>query len=238
VDSPLKCHVSDWTAGRIPRTDPCPWWMTPKWRAITSSFLQIQITEFLDSDCGFIFRLSLEIQMDFRWPDLSTRTGWMFCLNTDLLDLYTLEIIIKHAFLLVQDTVTRLRAGRMGFYSRQGYFLIATIYEGTSKSLWTDSITKYKLTFGITRWESTQRVTAAKLTILAHKIAIQLHLLAESCTSCSARSRRPVRKLFDTPLYTGSEAYPASYPMDIGGSFPADKAAGAWRADHSPLSSA
>jgi len=42
---------------------------------------------------------------------------------------------------------------------------------------------------------------AAKLTRLAHKIAIQLHLEAESCTVCSSRSRRPVRKLLDTPWY-------------------------------------
>jgi len=34
----------------------------------------------------------------------------------------------------------------------------------------------------------------AKLTRLTHKIAIQLHLVAES----SSRSRRPVRKLLDT----------------------------------------
>jgi hypothetical protein len=40
---------------------------------------------------------------------------------------------------------------------------------------------------------------AAKLTRLVHKIAIQLHLMAESCTICSSRSRRPVRKLLDTP---------------------------------------
>jgi hypothetical protein len=46
------------------------------------------------------------------------------------------------------------------------------------------------------------KVTAAKLTILTHKIAIQLHLLAESCTICSSRSRRPVRKLLDTPRTT------------------------------------
>jgi hypothetical protein len=36
----------------------------------------------------------------------------------------------------------------------------------------------------------------AKLTRLTHKIAIKLHLVAESCTICSSRSRRPVRKLF------------------------------------------
>jgi hypothetical protein len=34
-----------------------------------------------------------------------------------------------------------------------------------------------------------------------HKIAIQLHLVAESCTICSRRSRQPVRKLLDTPSY-------------------------------------
>jgi len=38
-----------------------------------------------------------------------------------------------------------------------------------------------------------------KLTRLTHKIAIQLHLVAKICTICSLRSRRPVRKLLDTP---------------------------------------
>jgi len=42
---------------------------------------------------------------------------------------------------------------------------------------------------------------AAKLTRLPHKIAIQLHLVAESCTICSSRSRLPVRKLLETPVY-------------------------------------
>jgi len=42
---------------------------------------------------------------------------------------------------------------------------------------------------------------AAKLTRLTHKIATQLHLLSESCTICSPRSRRPPRKLLDTPVY-------------------------------------
>jgi len=36
---------------------------------------------------------------------------------------------------------------------------------------------------------------AAKLTTLIHKIAIQLHLMAERCNICSSRSRRSVRKL-------------------------------------------
>jgi len=42
---------------------------------------------------------------------------------------------------------------------------------------------------------------AAKLTRLTHKIATKLHLVAESCTIFSSRSRRPVRKLLDTPSY-------------------------------------
>jgi len=44
-------------------------------------------------------------------------------------------------------------------------------------------------------------VMAAKLTRLTHKIAIPLHLSAESCTICSYRCRRSVRKLLDTPSY-------------------------------------
>jgi hypothetical protein len=42
---------------------------------------------------------------------------------------------------------------------------------------------------------------AAKLTRLTHRIAIQMHLVAESCTICNSRSRRPVRKLLDTPSH-------------------------------------
>jgi hypothetical protein len=52
-----------------------------------------------------------------------------------------------------------------------------------------------------TCWEAIQSVYGAKLTRLTHKIAIQLHLVAESCTICSSRSRRPVRKLLDAPSY-------------------------------------
>jgi hypothetical protein len=62
-------------------------------------------------------------------------------------------------------------------------------------------ITKYTLTTINTRWEATQSVTAPNFTTLTHKIAIQLHLVAESCTICSSRSRRPVRKLLDTLSY-------------------------------------
>jgi hypothetical protein len=49
---------------------------------------------------------------------------------------------------------------------------------------------------------------AAKLTRLTHKIAIQLHLVAESYTVCISRSRRPVLKLFGYNL-KGTEIYTA-----------------------------
>jgi len=42
---------------------------------------------------------------------------------------------------------------------------------------------------------------AAKLTRLTHKIAIELNLVAGIFIICSPRSRRPVRKLLDTPAY-------------------------------------
>jgi hypothetical protein len=60
---------------------------------------------------------------------------------------------------------------------------------------------KYVLTTITTHWEATQRVMAAKLTRLTHKIVIQLHLVVESCTICSSCSRWPVQKLLDTPSY-------------------------------------
>jgi len=59
---------------------------------------------------------------------------------------------------------------------------------------------KYTLTT-INTQKATQRFMVAKLTRLTHKIPIQLHLVAEGCTICSSRSRRPVRKLLDTPSY-------------------------------------
>jgi len=40
---------------------------------------------------------------------------------------------------------------------------------------------------------------AVKLARLTHKIAIQLHLVAESCIVCNSRSWRPVRTLLATP---------------------------------------
>jgi hypothetical protein len=78
------------------------------------------------------------------------------------------------------------------------YWDSTLIYEGVSKSFRTESITKYTLTTINTRWEATQSAKAAILTRLTHKIAIQLHLVAESYTFCSSRSRLPVRKLLDT----------------------------------------
>jgi len=51
---------------------------------------------------------------------------------------------------------------------------------------------------------------AAKLTILTHTVAIQLHLVAGSSTICSSRSRRLVRKLLDTPSYYIKRHYQVS----------------------------
>jgi hypothetical protein len=48
---------------------------------------------------------------------------------------------------------------------------------------------------------------AVKLTRLTHKIAIQLHLVAESCTTWSSRSSRLIRKLLDTPSFVSLIAY-------------------------------
>jgi len=53
--------------------------------------------------------------------------------------------------------------------------LSSTLHEGVSKSFRTESITKYRYTLTTvnTRWEATQRVMAAKLTRLIHKIATE-----------------------------------------------------------------
>jgi hypothetical protein len=85
-------------------------------------------------------------------------------------------------------------------------------YEGVSKSAYTESITKYMFTTINTHLEATQRVMVTKLTRLTHKIAIQLHLLAESCTICSSCYRRPVRKLLDTPSYIQAKPSPPYFP--------------------------
>jgi len=72
-------------------------------------------------------------------------------------------------------------------------------YKCVSRSFQTELITKSTTT---TCWEATQRVTVAKLTRLTHKIATQLHVVADSCSNCSSHSRQPVRKLLYTPTYT------------------------------------
>jgi hypothetical protein len=77
-----------------------------------------------------------------------------------------------------------------------------TIIRELSKSFRTQSIKKYTLTTINTRSEATRRVMAATLTRMTHKIAIQLHLVAESCTISSSRSKRPVRKFLDTPSFS------------------------------------
>jgi hypothetical protein len=63
-----------------------------------------------------------------------------------------------------------------------------------------------------------------KLIRLTHKIATQLQLVAESCTICSPRARRPVRKLLDTlsharrnlrrPYYEGTRAVGLKNPVN------------------------
>jgi len=40
-----------------------------------------------------------------------------------------------------------------------------------------------------------------KLTRLSHRIAIHLHLMADSCIIYGSRSRKPVRKLLYKPSY-------------------------------------
>jgi hypothetical protein len=62
-------------------------------------------------------------------------------------------------------------------YTTELRWLFKKIYEGVSKSYQTESITKCKLTTINTSREATQRVIAAKLITLTHKIAIQLHLV-------------------------------------------------------------
>jgi hypothetical protein len=48
---------------------------------------------------------------------------------------------------------------------------------------------------------------AAKLTRLTHRIAIQLHLVTESSTICSSRSRQSVRKLLNTHFRFGNNLF-------------------------------
>jgi len=58
---------------------------------------------------------------------------------------------------------------------------------------------------------------AAKFTRLTHKIATQLHLVAEISTICSSCFGRPVRKLLDAPSYTevGNAKYSECYLKSV-----------------------
>jgi hypothetical protein len=82
---------------------------------------------------------------------------------------------------------------RISFFQRE--------YKGVSKSFRTELIKKYMLRKLSTCFEAKQRVMAANLTWLNTEIYTQMHVVAESCTVCSSSSRRPVRKLLDTPTY-------------------------------------
>jgi ribosome biogenesis protein Tsr3 len=75
---------------------------------------------------------------------------------------------------------------------------VIVIYVGVRKSFRTESVMKYTLTIINTRWEATQKIMAAELTRLTHR-TIQPHLVAESFTICSSRSRRPVRNFWIHP---------------------------------------
>jgi hypothetical protein len=105
---------------------------------------------------------------------------------------------VRHWRFCSQELERTLRLLCLWFWTS----LMSHIYEGVSKSFWTQRITKCTLTTINTSWEATQRVMATKLTTLTYKIAIQLRLVAESYTICSSGSRRPVRKLLDTLSYT------------------------------------
>jgi hypothetical protein len=92
------------------------------------------------------------------------------------------------------ERITHIRLGSYDFHvlviwrMRTQNSTVILIYEGVPKSFRTESITKYTL-------------TTKKRTRLTHKTALQLHLVSGRCTICSSRSRRPVRKLLDTPSY-------------------------------------
>jgi hypothetical protein len=55
---------------------------------------------------------------------------------------------------------------------------------------------------------------AAKLTRLTHKIAIQLHLVAESCTICSSRSKAASPETFGYTLLA-TELPISEYAADL-----------------------
>jgi hypothetical protein len=114
----------------------------------------------------------------------SSTAPWWTCRDTAVQSVLHLSDVLRASQVTLTPCVRRLMTADF-------------VYEGVSKSFRTESITKYTLTIINTRWEATQSVMVTKLTRLIHKIAIQLHLVAESCTICSSRSRWPFRKLLD-----------------------------------------
>jgi hypothetical protein len=118
------------------------------------------------------------------------------------------RLLVSQEGLCSMDSVSQLSPlnnprscciGPIYWSAQTGSYQWSAMYEGVSKSFRTESITKYRFTTINTRWEATQSVMAAKLTRLTHKMAIQLHLVAESYTICSSRSRRPVRNVWIHP---------------------------------------
>jgi hypothetical protein len=89
---------------------------------------------------------------------------------------------------------------------------ILRFYE--AKRYRTESITK-QTTIINNRWEAIQMVMAAKLklTRLSHKIAIQVHIVAESCTICRSRSRRSCGNFWIHPRTLKYSQTPPSPPI-------------------------
>jgi hypothetical protein len=128
----------------------------------------------------------------------------MVIINTSRTATYWLLLVATHSGGESTVTVKYMLCRQISDRARSPVsFLENVSYEGVSKSLRTEYI---EITI-TTRWEVTQRVMATKLTRLTQKVAIQLHLVAESVTICSSRSRRPVLKLLDTPSYVVTYQY-------------------------------
>jgi len=118
-------------------------------------------------------------------------------------------------FSVLQTSLLRWTKITSDFWLYVHIFIFIFSIQGAPKNFWTESI-KYMLTFGISRWDATQRAMAAKLTRLTHKIEIQLYLVAESHNTCSSHSRQPAQKLLDTTLIKrGTEENNESFNHDI-----------------------
>jgi len=87
--------------------------------------------------------------------------------------------------------------------AKQSY-IYTYLYEGVFKVSWVNKETKQQQQQRRRRTlveKQHKGFMATKLTRLSHKIATQLHLVAEGSTIYTSRSRRPVRKLLDRPSY-------------------------------------